>query len=403
MGTPWYRNESPPPRGRGRGVGSPVVSRRQALKIAAAAAVSAALAACGAQQPTPSLPEIAPRRNTAASKADGRILFAKVQMTDNGGKDDGIYLLENGGKVRKVLSKADGDFALAYPCWSPDGKQIAFSRAGDRGIYSDLWIMDADTANPRRITDFQSKIAHKNNVDAEGRYVKDSSIVAGLSWSQGGNFITFTSDRLNGTGAMRPWTFENPDQPPTATNLHVITATTTVSPPNTGVNFHVDNTDSAPDGKSMAFSALWAQPDNYSNKQSQLYILDFGTRKYAQLTDIPAFKWGAYDPAFSPDGQYIAFTGRPDYRVNDLFIMTRDGKNATQITNTGAARAPVWSPDGKKLAFLAAFEGAQFNLYAMDVSSPPPGTPLTALNFGKPEKLTDEKGIDARSGLSWTA
>ena len=83
--------------------------------------------------------------------------------------------------------------------------------------------------------------------------------------------------------------------------------------------------------------------------------------------------------------------------------MARDGKNAVQITTTGAARSPVWSPDGKKLAFLAAFEGAQFNIYVMDVTPAAPGTPLTAANFGKPEKITDEKGIDASSGLSWTA
>ncbi len=365
------------------------------------AAVSAALAACGAQQqPSQLLPESAPRRNTAASKADGRILFAKVQMTDNGGKDDGLYSLDNT-KVRKVLSKADGDFALAYPCWSPNGKQIAFARAGDRGIYSDLWIMNADTSNPRQITKFKSGIAHNNNVDAEGRYVKDSSIVAGLSWSQGGNFITFASDK--GYSALRPWTLEKPDEPPTAQTLHVITATAGFSAPNTGVNFHIDNTDIAPDGSAMAFVGLWAQADNYANKQSQIYMLDFGTKKYAQLTDLPTFKWGAYDPAFSPDGQQIAFAGRPDYRVNDLFIMSRDGRNQTQITNTGAARSPVWSPDGKKIAFLAAFEGAQFNIYVMDVSPPPPGTSFTAANFGTPAKLTDEKGIDARSGLSWTA
>jgi TolB protein len=378
-----------------------VVSRRQALKISAAAVASAALAACGVpRQQSPSVQGIAVRGNTAASKADGRILFAKVRMAENGGKDDGIYALDNT-KVRKVLSKADGDDALEYPCWSPDGTQIAFARAGDRGIFSDLWIMNADTSNPRRITDFQSKIPHNNNVNAEGNYVTDSSIVAGLSWSQGGNFITFASDK--GYHAMRPWTYEHPDQPPSPANLHIITATAGFSPANAGGNFHIDNTDSAPDGNTMAFVALWAQPDDYSNKQTQIYMLDFNTKKYVQLTDMPTFKWGAYDPAFSPDGQFIAFAARPDYRINDLFIMTRDGKSQVQITQTSAARSPVWSPDGKKIAFLAAFEGAQFNIYVMDVTPAVPGTPFTAANFGKPEKLTDEKGIDARSGLSWTA
>ena len=219
-------------------------------------------------------PAITPGRNTAASKADGRILFAKARTIDNGGKDDGIYALQNGSNVIKLLSKGDGDYALQYPRWSPDGKQIAFVRAGDRGIFSDLWIVGIDDANSaRRITDFQSKIAHKNNVDAEGRYVKDSSIVAGVSWSQGGNFITFASDK--DYVAMRPWTLEKPDEPPTPQTLHVITATQGFSPPNAGVNFHIDNTALAPDGSAMAFIGLWAQADDYANKQTQIYSLDF--------------------------------------------------------------------------------------------------------------------------------
>ncbi len=349
----------------------------------------------------PSPSEIAPRRNTAASKADGRILFAKAQTVDNGGKDDGIYLIENASKPRKILAKVEGEYALQYPRWSPDGTQIAYVRAGDRGIYSDLWIVGvADTNNPRQITKFKSGIAHNNNVNAEGQYVADSAIVAGLAWSQGGNNITFASAKGNTTGAMRPWIFEKPDEAPTLQNLHVIAATQTFSPASSQINFHIDNTALAADGNVMAFVGLWAQPDNYANRQTQIYLLDIATRKYAELTEMP---WGAYDPAFSPDGQSIVYAGRPDYRINDLFVMGRDGKNQVQITTNGAARSPVWSPDGKKLAFLSSVEGAQFNLYVMDVTPAAPGTPLTAANFGKADKLTDEKGIDARSGLSWTA
>ncbi len=316
-------------------------------------------------------------------------------MADNGGKDDGIYSLDNA-KVRKILSKADGDDALEYPRWSPDGKQIAFARAGDQGIFSDLWIMNADASNPHRVTDFQSKIAHKNNVVAEGNYVTDSAIVAGLSWSQGSNSITFACDKAY--GAVRPWIMEDANDL-TPAKTHVIQATASFRSP-AGPFLHIDTTALAPDGSAMAFVGAWVQPDDVTNKQTQIFVLDFGTKKYS--APLTTMHWGAYDPAFSPDGQQIAFAGRPDYRVNDLFIMTRDGKNQTQITNTGAARSPVWSPDGKKLAFLAAFEGAQFNIYVMDVSMPAPGTPLAAANFSKPEKLTDEKGIDARSGLSWS-
>ena len=109
---------------------------------------------CGANAGSRAPSEIPP-----ASKADGRILFAKVQTLDNGGKDDGIYLLENAGKPRQLLAKAEGDYALQYPRWSPDGGQIAYVRAGDRGIFSDLWIMRENVANNRQITKFKSAIA----------------------------------------------------------------------------------------------------------------------------------------------------------------------------------------------------------------------------------------------------
>ena len=370
------------------------VLTRRTLMRASAGLAGAALVGCGTAPP-----QRATFGNTGATKADGRILFAKVRMTENGGKDDGIYALDNG-NVRKLLSKAAGDDALAYPRWSPDGQRIAFARVGDRGIFSDLWIMNADGSNPHRITDFQSKIAHKNDVDAEQNYVAKSAVVVGLSWSHGGNFITLASDK--DYTAMRPWILEKPDDPPTIPqNLHVISATQAFSPANSQISFHIDNTVLSPDGGTMAFSGLWAQADNYANKQTQIFTLDFGTKKYTQLTDVPIFTGGAYDPAFSPDGQLIAFAARPDYRVDDIYVMARDGKNAVKITDNGHARAPVWSPDGTKLAFLSDAVGAQFNLYVMNVTSAAPGTPFAAANFGKPEKVTDESGIDARSGLSW--
>ncbi|MER3466145.1 MAG: hypothetical protein C4340_02955 [Armatimonadota bacterium] len=37
------------------------------------------------------------------------------------------------------------------PDWSPDGKQIAFSRPDDRGI-PQIWVINADGSNVRQIT-----------------------------------------------------------------------------------------------------------------------------------------------------------------------------------------------------------------------------------------------------------
>jgi len=360
------------------------------MKLIASGLASAALAACGATPPQQSQ-EMAMRRNAAASKVDGRILFAKVRMADNGGKDDGIYMLENAGKVRKLLAKAAGDDALQYPRWSPDGTRIAFARAGDGGNYADLWIANGDGTNPRRLTNFQSKIAHANNVGLQARYIRDSGVVVGIAWSRK-DFLTFASDKGNRADPAnnripRPWVVEDPNDPAT---VHFIPATQAID--------DVDNTALSADGSAMAFSSLWQAPDTGA-KGTQIFLLDFTTKTFAQLTSLAL---GAYDPAFTPDGQSIVFAGRSDKNLGDHYLMTPEGKNQVQITSTGAARAPVWSPNGTQLAFLGAFEGAQFNLYVMDVTPPAPGTPFTATNFSKLEKVTDEQGIDARSGLSWT-
>jgi Tol biopolymer transport system component len=53
-----------------------------------------------------------------------------------------------------LLTQLAGDDKAAYsaPAWSPDGRQIAFTRtqSGDR---SEVWVMDSDGANPRKIAD----------------------------------------------------------------------------------------------------------------------------------------------------------------------------------------------------------------------------------------------------------
>ena len=59
-----------------------------------------------------------------------------------------------------------------------------------------------------------------------------------------------------------------------------------------------------------------------------------------------------YDPAWSPDGQWIAFTGR--FLGNyDIFLMRPDGTGLTQLTDDDEHdEYPTWSPDGTRIAFV---------------------------------------------------
>jgi hypothetical protein len=61
----------------------------------------------------------------------------------------------------------------------------------------------------------------------------------------------------------------------------------------------------------------------------------------------------AVNPAFSPDGQRIAYDNSFIGQNPGLFIYDRATRKTTQVANTGqGATAPAWSPDGRQLAFV---------------------------------------------------
>lgn len=79
------------------------------------------------------------------------------------------------------------------------------------------------------------------------------------------------------------------------------------------------------------------------------------------------------DPQLSPDGHWIAYVvtevDKPANRTNsDIWIMTVDGKDARQLTNSPKHdRHPRWSPDSKWIAFESN-RGGTFQIYLINVN-----------------------------------
>ncbi len=106
--------------------------------------------------------------------------------------------------------------------------------------------------------------------------------------------------------------------------------------------------------------------DGYITDQRRrhIYVYDIAEEKLVQITS------GDYDhrqPSWSPDGKAVAFTSNrskhPDRNYNtDIWLVSAEttdkDQQLTQLTtHPGPDSSPVWSPDGKWIAYTTASDG----------------------------------------------
>ena len=70
-------------------------------------------------------------------------------------------------------------------------------------------------------------------------------------------------------------------------------------------------------------------------------------------------------PVWSPDGRRIAFSSNRDGK-HEIYVMDADGSNVKRLTNNLADDVnPIWSPDGQKILFDSERDGNR-EIYVMD-------------------------------------
>jgi hypothetical protein len=101
---------------------------------------------------------------------------------------------------------------------------------------------------------------------------------------------------------------------------------------------------------------------------NRLFIVGLGDSPAREvvLPGVPLIR----HPVWSPDGRRIAFTcvvveGSPrDQFTDDLCVVDRDGSNFERLTaDPGSESDPAWSPDGRRIAFT---QGADISLLKLD-------------------------------------
>ncbi len=207
-----------------------------------------------------------------------------------------------GGEAIPMTAEA---YSSSLPKWSPDGKYFSFLSARNEGK-TQVWTLNSLGGEAVKLTDVKQG-------------VKD------YAWSPDGKRILLTiidpgPDDLvedkNKKKKKRPWVVDR-------------------------LQFKVDDS------------------GYLDNRRTHLYTFNMDDKKVTQIT---SGNFDDSDSAWSPDGKSIAFvsnrTDNPDANENsDIWIVSVDntdkGKTLLQLTkNTGMDTSPVWSPDGKSVAYI---------------------------------------------------
>jgi TolB protein len=280
----------------------------------------------------------------------GRILFVK---------DGDLWVLDGSGAHPLATG---GTFS--QPSWAPDGSGLAYVYRGTN--FADIFVTDDQGQSQTRLTNSQSTDLLNNDWNFRP------------TWSPDGKLIAYVSDKSSTFPVL--WLMNAVD----GSGRHVLSTP--------GLQEEaVDAIAWSPDGAQLAIT-LFNEPG-----PTQIALLPIGGTGRLPgriLTDVPG---GALDPAWSPDGSWLAFAGHDGYAV-ETYAVRPDGTSVTKLTSDGLlARSPVWSPDGRHIAYLSNKSGF-FEIWMVDVRADETGA-LVASN--PPRQLTQDLHLDAPSGLSW--
>jgi Tol biopolymer transport system component/beta-lactamase regulating signal transducer with metallopeptidase domain len=241
---------------------------------------------------------------------------------------------------RKILIPGN----LADAQLSPDGKSIAMAREGK------LWIIPRySTSGPEDPNTFQLVNTGEIKVDSYG-----------LTWSGDGQWIAF-----NGAQPVLAGKGEGNYQ------MYVVSAEggkpREIYDAYRGGTVHNRQMSLSPNGEILAFSSVDAN-------ELHIYTIPVKGGVPTRLVETPA-----REPVFSPNGELIAYV--EDKNLGNgggaIWIVPTAGGTARHIADANNAWSPVWSPDGRMIAFFDWQGGKQIYIIRINERGEPTGEKAT--------------------------
>lgn len=214
------------------------------------------------------------------------------------------------------------------PALSPDGKWLTYATRVDTSTV--LRLRDLSTGDETTL------LQHIQRDDQESRFSRD--LLPGYAFTPDGRAIVLSHDggfwRVDvpsGRETPIPFTAKVEQQlgPMGKFAVHVDDSTLAVQ--------QIRDARPSPDGKRLVFTAL-----------DRLWTMELPAGTPRRLTTE---QLGEFDPAWSPDGRFIAFVTWSDDSGGNVYRVRADGRGAPQRLTTQAAyyQRLAYTPDGTKL------------------------------------------------------
>jgi dipeptidyl aminopeptidase/acylaminoacyl peptidase len=265
-----------------------------------------------------------------------------------------IWLVDrDGGNHRPLVG---GSASQASPRWSPDGKRLAFVSAdGDGAQIHMYWFAQGVTARVTNLLDSPARLAWS----PDGRHLafvmrvpeKREPLKVTLpdkpedaKWAEPLKAIDRMVYRADGEGFL----------PDAFAQLFVVSADGGTARQLTQGAFDHDGVAWTADGSEILVSANRHENADLVPGDSEVYAVDVATGAIRALTK----RFGPdADPAASPDGKYIAYTGFDDayqgYQRARLYVMRRDNGEVRELASDldRDVQNPAWSRDSRRIYF----------------------------------------------------